>query len=63
MTERNDPRPAIPAGRRPPDYVIVVAASQWAKDHFPAATANLDDALCTGHDRPGDPEHHLEAEP
>jgi hypothetical protein len=64
MTEHNDPRPAIPAGRRPPDYVIVVAASQWAKDHFPAAAvANLDDALRTGHDRPRDPEPDLEAEP
>ena len=23
-------------GRRPPDYVIVVAASDWLKDRFPA---------------------------
>jgi hypothetical protein len=53
---------ALPAGRRPPDYVIVVAASQWAKDHFPAAaTASLDDALRTGHDR--HPQPDLEAEP
>jgi hypothetical protein len=43
--------------------VIVVAASQWVKDHFPAAAANLDDALRTGHDRPRDPEPDLEAKP
>ena len=64
MQQDHQSQPALPAGRRPPDYVIVVAASQWAKDHFPAAaTANLDDALRTGHDRPHDPEPDLEAEP
>jgi hypothetical protein len=43
--------------------VIVVAARQWAKDRFPAAAANLDDALRTGHDRPRAPGPDLEAEP
>ena len=31
--------------RRPPDYVIVVGASDWLKDRFPAAAACLTDAL------------------
>jgi hypothetical protein len=63
MTRRDDRQPATPARRRPPDYVIVVAATQWAKDRFPAAAANLNDALRTGHDRHPDPEPDLEAEP
>ena len=52
-------------GRRPPDYVIVVAASDWLKGRFPAAAASLDDALQADQDRrrePG-PEPDLEAEP
>jgi hypothetical protein len=62
MQEDHQSQSALTAGRRSPDYVIVVAASQWAKDHFPAAaTASLDDALRTGHDR--HPEPDLEAEP
>ena len=53
-----------PSGsRRPPDYVIVVAASDWVKEHFPAAGANLQDALHTGHDHRRHPEPDLEAEP
>jgi hypothetical protein len=65
MTQDDDRQPALPAGRRPPDYVIVVSASQWVKDRFPAAGANLDDALRTGHDRhrQPEPEPDLEAEP
>ncbi len=49
-------------GRRPPDYVIVVAASDWIKDRYPAA-ASLADALHVGKDRHRDPEPDLEAEP
>jgi hypothetical protein len=49
--------------RRPPDYVIVVAASPWVKERYPAARANLWDALHTGKDRHPDPEPDLEAEP
>ena len=52
-----------PASRRPPEYVVVISASDWVKEHFPAAGANLWDALHTGHDRHRDPEPDLEAEP
>jgi hypothetical protein len=58
----NDSQPAQqPRSRRPPDYLVVIAASDWVKEHYPAAGANLLDALRTGHDR--DPEPDLEAEP
>ena len=50
-------------GTETPDYVVVVAASDWVKEHFPAAGANLWDALHTGQDRHRDPEPDLEAEP
>jgi hypothetical protein len=45
--------------------VVVVSASDWVKEHFLAAGANLWDALHTGHDRHQDPEPEpdLEAEP
>ena len=59
--EDHDPRIA-PGSRRPPEYVIVLAASDWVKEHFPAAGINLWDALHTGHDRPAT-EPDLEAEP
>jgi hypothetical protein len=45
--DESEPRSA-PGGRRPPEYVVVVNASDWVKDHFPAAGANLWDALHTG---------------
>jgi hypothetical protein len=48
---------------RPPEYVIVIAASDWYKEHFPAAGPSLEDALRTGKDRHRDPEPDLEAEP
>jgi hypothetical protein len=64
MRERKDSEPGPAHGSsRPPDYVIVVAASDWVKEHFPAAAANLTDALHVGHDRRRDPEPDLEAEP
>ena len=44
--EDSDSRRA--SGRRPPEYVVVVTASDWVKEHFPAAGANLWDALHTG---------------
>jgi hypothetical protein len=50
-------------GRRPPDYVIVVAASDWIIDRCPGAAASLDHFLQTSHDRHCDPEPDLEAEP
>ena len=53
--------------RRPPDYVIVVAASDWLKERFPAAAESLTDALQAGQDRHREPEPEpepdLEAEP
>jgi hypothetical protein len=57
----NDSRSA--SGSRPPEYVVVVSASDWVKEHFPAAGADLWDALHTGTDRHRDPEPDLEAEP
>jgi hypothetical protein len=48
--------------RRPPDYVIVVSASDWLNDRYPAA-ASLDQVLHPGQDRHRDPEPDLEAEP
>jgi hypothetical protein len=52
------------SSRRRPDYVIVVAASDWLKERFPAAAASLDDALQAGQDRrEPEPEPDLEAEP
>ena len=49
--------------RRPPDYVIVVAASPWVKERYPAARFNLWDALQAGKDPNRDPEPDREAEP
>jgi hypothetical protein len=43
--------------------VIVVAASDWYKEHFPAVGANLWDTLQTGKDHQRQPEPDLEAEP
>ncbi len=60
--EESEPRSA-PGGRRSPEYVVVVGASDWVKEHFPAAGASLWDALHTGEDRHRDPEPDLEAEP
>ena len=52
-------------GRKPPDYVIVVAASDWITDRYPAAAASLTHALQAkaSQDRHRDPEPDLEAEP
>jgi hypothetical protein len=60
--EDSDPR-RTSGSSRPPEYVVVVNASDWVKEHFPAAGANLSDALHTGKDRYRDPEPDLEAEP
>jgi len=49
--------------RRPPDYVIVVAASDWITDRYPAAAPSLTQALELGQNRNRDPEPDLEAEP
>jgi hypothetical protein len=64
MKQPDDRDSRNPSGDgRPPDYVIVVSASDWVKDHFPAAGASLWDALRPGKDRDRDPEPDLEAEP
>ena len=65
MKQPEDDDSLYPPGNtyRRPDYVIVVAASDWVKERFPAARANLWDALQTGKDSHRDPEPDLEAEP
>ena len=60
MTRQPD---ASEPSRRPPDYVIVVAASDWIKDRYPARAASLTDALPVGQNRRREPEPDLEAEP
>jgi hypothetical protein len=50
-----------PADLYRPEYAVVVSASDWVKEHFPAAGVNLVDALRAGQDR--DPEPDPEAEP
>lgn len=56
MRGHKDSEPSRASGRRPPDYVIVVAASDWVKEHFPANRANLWDAVHAGKDRERDPD-------
>ena len=51
------------SSRRPPDYVIVIAASDWLKERYPDAAASLTQALLAGQNRHRDPEPDLEAEP
>ena len=63
MKKQKNSEPNGPPGRRPPDYVILVAASPWVKERYPAARANLWDALQTGKHQHCDPEPDLEAEP
>ena len=50
-------------GRRPPDYVIVVAASDWITDRYPATAASLTHVLQAGRERHREPEPDPEAEP
>jgi hypothetical protein len=63
MKQPEDSEPPVRTTAGLPDYVVVVSASDWVKEHFPAAGANLWDALHTGQDRHRDPEPDLEAEP
>ena len=67
MKRRKDNEPSRVPGTRPPEYVIVVAASDWVKERYPDNRFNLWDALHAGKDpdpepQP-DPEPDLEAEP
>ena len=50
-------------GRRPPDYVIVVAVSDWITDRYPPTAASLTQALQPSQNPRRDPEPDLEAEP
>lgn len=64
INQHKDSEPSHqPGSSRPPDYVVVICASDWGKDRFPAAGANLWDALQAGKDRYRDPEPDLEAGP
>ena len=63
MKQPDDSDSRRASGSRPPEYAVVLAASDWVKEHFPAAGTNLWDALHTGQDRHRDPEPDLEAEP
>ena len=49
--------------RRSPDYVIVVAASDWITHRYPAGAASLTHALQPDEDRHRGTEPDLEAEP
>ncbi len=49
--------------RGPPDYVIVVAASDWLQDRFPAAATSLTQVLQADQNRHREPVPDLEAEP
>jgi hypothetical protein len=62
-TQHKDSEPSHTPGSRTPHYVVVICASDWVKERFPAAGTNLCDALQTGKDRHRDPEPDLEAEP
>jgi len=63
MKPHNNRQSSPTSGTTPPEYVIIVAASEWSKEHDPANRFNLWDAVHTGEDRPPDPEPDLEAEP
>jgi hypothetical protein len=60
--EQSEPRRG-PGGGRSPEYVIVVSASDWVKERYPEARANLWDALHAGQDPDHAPEPDMEAEP
>ena len=53
----------VSGSTRRTDHVVVVSASDWVKEHFPAAGANLWHALHTGEDPHRDPQLDSEAEP
>jgi len=67
MKRRKDGQHSWTPDPRDFQYVIIVAASDWSKEHDPASRFNLWDALNAGKDpdpepQP-DPEPDLEAEP
>jgi hypothetical protein len=50
MKRPKDSEPSRVPGTRPPEYVIVVAASDWVKERYPDSRFNLWDALHVGKD-------------
>jgi hypothetical protein len=63
MKRRKDGEPNRAPSSRPPEYVIIVAASDWSKEHYPPNRFNLWDALHTTEAPHRAPETDLEAEP
>ena len=63
MKRRKDSEASRAPGTRPPEYVIIVAASDWSKERDTANRFNLWDALHAGKDPDPEPEPDLEAEP
>ena len=67
LKRRKDTEPSRVPGTGPPEYVIIVAASDWSKEHDPVNRFNLWDALHAGKgpdpELQPDPEPDLEAEP
>ena len=49
MKQPENSEPSRASGGRPPDYVAVIYASDWVKEHFPVAGA---DPLGRPADRP-----------
>ena len=56
MKRRKDSEPSRVPGTRPPEYVIVVAASDWSKERYPDSRFNLWDALHAGKDPDPEPQ-------
>jgi hypothetical protein len=65
MKRHKQGQPSPAPGTRLPEWVIIVAASDWSKEHDPDSRFNLWDALHAGKDPHPDPEVEpdLEAEP
>jgi hypothetical protein len=63
MKRQKDGEPSRAPGSRPPDYVIILAAGDWSKEHYPPNRFNLWDALHTTEDQHREPDPDLEAEP
>jgi hypothetical protein len=62
MKRNKDSQPSPAPGTRRPEYVIILAASDWSKEHDPANRFNLWDALHTGKDPHPDPEPEVESD-
>ena len=49
MKQPEDSEPCHPPGSRPPDYVLVVSASDWVRERFPGSAMSLDEASAERH--------------